>query len=58
MYGGDAHADYSFLKSCSLGQPVTFLIRLSGWFGLRGGAEWAGQVGFSTPTADRSLILG
>ncbi|CAK9027472.1 V-type proton ATPase 16 kDa proteolipid subunit [Durusdinium trenchii] len=45
MYGGDAHADYSFLKSCSLGQPVTFLIRL----GQIGGRPQVTKLSISGP---------
>ena len=29
-YGADVHADYEYLRSCSLGQPVKFRIRLDG----------------------------
>lgn len=46
-YGADVHADYEYLRSCSLGQPVKFRIRLDGCWD--GGMESEGPGYLSIP---------
>eukprot|EP00434_Breviolum_minutum_P005141 symbB.v1.2.004533.t1/scaffold256.1/size249868/4 len=44
-YGADVHADYEYLRSCSLGQPVKFRIRL----GQIGGRPQVKQLSIAGP---------